>query len=118
MKQVRRKSKDELRQAIEAFKGSDDERKVNELLSASTLLSTLATMYYSEAHDVLASRGMYMFGLKHSMNRLERNFDEVNRSYADMIHEKNKKLFCTDFEELGDKIKISINDILGFKLEI
>ena len=83
---------------------------VNELLSASYLLTQLALTYLGDAADEAAKQGKaFRFDLKQDATKAERSLDRIRSVLAGGILEDKAKEFLKDYEDLEKLVTAYLN---------
>lgn len=83
---------------------------VNELLSASYLLTQLALTYLGDAADEAAKQGKaFRFDLKQEAAKAERSLDRIRSVLAGGIPEHKAKEFLKDYEDLEKLVTAYLN---------
>ena len=84
--------------------------RVNELLSASYLLTQLALTYLGDAADEAAKQGKaFRFDLKQEATKAERSLDRIRSVLAGGIPEHKAKEFLKDYEDLEKLVTAYLN---------
>ena len=84
--------------------------RVNELLSASYLLTQLALTYLGDAADEAAKQGKaFRFDLKQEAAKSERSLDRIRSVLAGGIPEDKAKDFLKDYEDLEKLVTAYLN---------
>ena len=84
--------------------------RVNELLSASYLLTQLALTYLGDAADEAAKQGKaFRFDLKQEATKAERSLDRIRSVLAGGIPEDKAKEFLKDYEDLETLVTAYLN---------
>lgn len=85
-------------------------QRVNELLSASYLLTQLALTYLGDAADEAAKQGKaFRFDLKQEAAKAERSLDRIRSVLASGIPERKAKEFLKDYEDLEKLVTAYLN---------
>ena len=85
-------------------------QRVNELLSASYLLTQLALTYLGDAADEAAKQGKaFRFDLKQEATKAERSLDRIRSVLAGGIPETKAKEFLKDYEDLEKLVTAYLN---------
>ena len=83
---------------------------VNELLSASYLLTQLALTYLGDAADEAAKQGKaFRFDLKQDATKAERSLDRIRSVLAGCIPKDKAKEFLKDYEDLEKLVTAYLN---------
>lgn len=84
--------------------------RVNELLSASYLLTQLALTYLGDAADEASKQGKaFRFELKQEASKAERSLDRIRSVLASGIPEGKAKDFLKDYEDLETLVTAYLN---------
>ena len=85
-------------------------QRVNELLSASYLLTQLALTYLGDAADEASKQGKaFRFDLKQEATKAERSLDRIRSVLASGIPEHKAKEFLKDYEDLEKLVSAYLN---------
>ena len=85
-------------------------QRVNELLSASYLLTQLALTYLGDAADEASKQGKaFRFDLKQDAAKAERSLDRIRSVLASGIPEDKAKEFLRDYEDLETLVTAYLN---------